>query len=155
MSIIVQIEPEVLNINEYADLAMHFNHDQGAQVTFTGFARQHDYVEPITHLYIEHYSQITENEIKNIVEKARQRWVLSAIVVAHRVGKVVVGEPIVWVMTQSKHRIDAYQANEFIMDYLKTSAPFWKQEHFENGESHWVVAKKSDQNKIKKWSMSL
>lgn len=155
MSIIIQIEPEVLNINEYTDLAMLFNHDQGAQVTFTGFVRQHDYAQPITHLYIEHYSQITENEIKNIVEKARQRWLLSAVVVAHRVGKVVVGEPIVWVMTQSKHRLDAYAANEFIMDYLKTSAPFWKQEHFENGGSHWVVAKTSDQNKIKKWSMSL
>lgn len=155
MSIIIQIEPEVLNINEYTDLAMLFNHDQGAQVTFTGFVRQHDYAQPITHLYIEHYSQITENEIKNIVEKARQRWLLSAVVVAHRVGKVVVGEPIVWVMTQSKHRLDAYAANEFIMDYLKTSAPFWKQEHFENGGSHCVIAQTSDQNKIKKWSMSL
>lgn len=155
MSIIIQIEPEVLNVNEYTDLAMLFNHDQGAQVTFTGFVRQHDYVEPITHLFIEHYSQVTENEIKNIVDKAQQKWLLSAIVVVHRVGKVAVGEPIVWVMTQSKHRLDAYAANEFIMDYLKTSAPFWKQELFENGESHWVAAKESDQNKIKKWSMSL
>ena len=151
MNLLVQIEKNALNLEYCTDLALLFNHDHGAQVTFTGFVRQHDYVEPITHLFIEHYPQVTEQEIQNIMQQAQQKWQLSAAVVAHRVGEIAVGEPIVWVMTQSKHRIDAYAANEFIMEYLKVSAPFWKKEHFKNGQEHWVAAKQSDQEKSQSW----
>ena len=73
------------------------------------------------------------------------------MIVVHRVEKVNVGEAIVWVMTQAKSRVDAYAANEFIMDYLKVSAPFWKKECFENLEEKWVEAKVSDQAKFQTW----
>lgn len=151
MRTVIQIEKNHLDLEHYCDMAMLLSDDQGAQVTFTGFVRQHDYIEPITHLTIEHYPQVTEQEILQIVEQAQHKWRLSAVVVVHRVGEIEVGQPIVWIMTQSKHRIDAYLANEFIMDYLKVSAPFWKKEHFQNGQAHWVAAKKSDQEKSNQW----
>ncbi|OTG87069.1 hypothetical protein B9T31_05525 [Acinetobacter sp. ANC 4558] len=151
MNLLIQIENDTLNIKQYQKFINSLNHDYGAQVTFTGYVRKHDYAESITYLYIEHYPQVTEQEIKNIVQRAQQQWLLEAVVVAHRVGNIAVGEPIVWVMTQSKHRLDAYAANEFIMDYLKVSAPFWKKESFQNGHECWVNAKDYDQEKFKKW----
>ena len=151
MNILIQIENEALNFNKYYTFVDSLNEDFGAQVIFTGFVRKNDYAEPITHLYIEHYPQVTEDEIRKIVEKAAEKWQLETAVVAHRVGNIAVGEAIVWVMTQSKHRLDAYAANEFIMDYLKISAPFWKKEHFQNGQENWVAAKQSDQEKSQIW----
>lgn len=151
MNVLVQIEDEALNIDQYQKSVYSLNEDFGAQVTFTGFVRKHDYVDPITHLYIEHYPQVTEDEIRKIVDLAQQQWPLETVIVAHRVGKISVGEPIVWVMTESKHRVDAYAANEFIMDYLKVSAPFWKKEYFQNGHEQWVAVKQSDQEKSKTW----
>ena len=151
MNILIQIENETLNFHQYDSFVNSLNEDFGAQVTFTGFVRKNDYAEPITHLYIEHYPEVTEEEIKKIVEKAAGKWPLETVIVAHRVGMITVGEPIVWVMTQTKHRLDAYAANEFIMDYLKTSAPFWKKEHFQNGQENWVAAKQSDQEKSQIW----
>lgn len=153
MNILIKIENERLQIEEYCDYVQLLHHDCGAEVTFTGYVRENDYAEPITHLCIEHYPDVTEQEIKKIVEQAAQRWQLTAVVVAHRVGEIAVGEPIVWVMTQSKHRRDAYAANEFILDYLKVSAPFWKKEYFKSGQSHWVAAKQSDQQQYQVWAV--
>ncbi len=151
MNILIQIEQEALNFNQYYTFINSLNEDFGAQVTFTGFVRKFDDVEPITHLYIEHYPQVTEDEIRKIIEIAAKKWQLKTAIVAHRVGNIAVGEPIVWVTTQSKHRSDAYAANEFIMDYLKISAPFWKKEYFQNGQESWVAAKQSDQEKSQIW----
>src|SRR5690606_19314401 len=86
-----------------------------------------------------------------IIEEARQRWALQKVHVVHRVGRIAVGEDIIVVDTASAHRRDAYEANVFIMDYLKTEAPFWKREHFEDGAAHWVEARASDQAAAQRW----
>ena len=150
MCVLIQIESEKLQIEQYRDYIELLNQDSGAEVSFTGYVRKNDYAEPITHLHIEHYPNVTEQEIKKIVEQAQQRWQLTAVVVAHRVGEIAVGEPIVWVMTQSKHRRDAYAANEFIMDFLKSKAPFWKKEQTNQGE-RWIEARESDKEALSKW----
>ena len=94
---------------------------------------------------------MTEKQITKIIDIALQQWSVSNVIVVHRVEKVNAGEAIVWVMTQAKSRVDAYAANEFIMDYLKVSAPFWKKECLENLEEKWVEAKVSDQAKFQTW----
>ena len=95
---------------------------------------------------------MTEAEIARIVKTCLDKWPVSDVVVVHRVGKIAVGEPIVFVLTQAGHRGAAYAANEYLMDYLKTTAPFWKQECFADGSADWVAAKRSDVAKQHRWS---
>lgn len=151
MTVLIQVQAEPLDIASLLAQASLSAHDFGAQVTFTGWVRQHDYATPITHLHLEHYPQVTETEIARIVANSLQKWPISEVVVVHRVGKIAVGEPIVFVLTQAAHRGDAYAANEYLMDYLKTSAPFWKQECFADGSAAWVAAKASDVSKQLAW----
>lgn len=124
----------------------------GAQVRFIGKVRNDARAAPLSHLVLEHFPGVTEAEIERIVGVARQRWSLQQARVVHRVGRIDVGEDIVLVETASAHRRDAYEANAFIMDYLKTEAPFWKQECFHDGGSHWVEAKGSDQAAAQRWA---
>lgn len=154
MAILVKIQKENINLDELMCKAEALSADTGAQVVFTGFVRRNDYLDPISHLYIDHYPTVTESEIYRIIAIAQQRWAIANVMVIHRVEKINVGEAIVSVMTQAKRRIDAYAANEFIMDYLKIAAPFWKKECFENQKEKWVEAKLSDQTKFKTWSVS-
>lgn len=126
----------------------------GAQVRFIGSVRNDARSSALTHLVLEHFPGVTEAEIERIVELARQRWDLQMVRVVHRVGTIAVGEDIVLVDTASKHRLAAYEANAFIMDYLKTEAPFWKQECFGDGAVHWVEAKASDQTILQRWQTS-
>jgi len=114
--------------------------DIGAVVTFTGLVR--DVV-----LELEHYPGMTERELERIEAEAHERWRLQASLIIHRVGKLAPGDNIVLVVTASAHRGDAFQAAEFLMDYLKTRAPFWKRE----GEK-WVEARESDDEAAKRWS---
>src|SRR5690606_24625422 len=107
---------------------------------------------PISHLVLEHFPGVTESEITRIIDLARERWSLQKAQVVHRVGRINVGEDIVVVETASTHRKDAYEANVFIMDYLKTQAPFWKQECFTDGAEIWVKAKSSDQRAAERWA---
>lgn len=125
--------------------------DCGAQVRFVGTVRNDARSAPISHLVLEHFPGVTESEIDRIVALARERWSLQKAQVVHRVGRINVGEDIVVVETASAHRKDAYEANVFIMDYLKTQAPFWKQECFTDGTELWVEAKQSDQNAAQRW----
>lgn len=126
----------------------------GAQVRFVGTVRNDARSSALTHLVLEHFAGVTEAEIERIVAEARQRWDLQLVRVVHRVGKIAVGDDIVLVDTASKHRLAAYEANAFIMDYLKTEAPFWKQECFGDGSAHWVEAKASDQHIVQRWQAS-
>ncbi|NLC36511.1 MAG: molybdenum cofactor guanylyltransferase [Alcaligenaceae bacterium] len=128
--------------------------DCGAQVRFVGTVRNDARSAPISHLVLEHFPGVTESEIERIVGLARQRWNLQKAQVVHRVGRIGVGEDIVVVETASAHRKDAFEANIFIMDYLKTQAPFWKQECFTDGSEHWVEAKSSDQQAAQRWSVA-
>ncbi|WP_197408068.1 molybdenum cofactor guanylyltransferase MobA [Lampropedia cohaerens] len=126
----------------------------GAVVRFVGRVRNDARGAALSHLVLEHFPGVTEAEIGRIVAQARQRWPLQAVRVVHRVGHIAVGEPIVLVETASAHRRDAYEANAFVMDYLKTEAPFWKQECFADGQAHWVEAKSSDQAAQQRWMVA-
>jgi molybdopterin synthase catalytic subunit len=106
----------------------------------------------IAALELEHYPGMTEHSIAEIVAQAEQRWSLSNVRVIHRIGRLNVGDRIVFVGAASKHRGDAFAACEFIMDYLKSRAPFWKKEWTRQGQPHWVDARESDQRAAARWS---
>lgn len=122
--------------------------DVGAVVTFTGLVR--DDSGKMQALDIEHYPGMTERAITAIAEQAISRWSLADCLVIHRYGHLAVGEPIMMVATAARHRADAFAAAEFLMDYLKSRAPFWKKEIGPDGES-WVAAKDSDEAALTRW----
>jgi molybdopterin synthase catalytic subunit len=125
--------------------------DIGAVVTFTGICRADENGEPIAALTLEHYPGMAEAEIARHVEEARARWPLLATLVIHRYGRITPGEDIVLVATASSHRQAAFAAAEFLMDYLKTRAPFWKQVETAAGAA-WVEAKTADEAAAERWS---
>lgn len=149
MSISVRVQQEDFDLaTEYQRLAQ--NKQCGAVVTFTGLVR--DSAEGgLRGLELEHYPGMTEKALTDIVEEAQKRWDLRGVTVIHRVGYLSLNEQIVMVAVASGHRQAAFSAASFIMDYLKTQAPFWKKEHTEEGE-HWVEAKQSDQQATEQWS---
>src|SRR6266516_2083914 len=122
--------------------------DIGAIVTFTGICRQDEAGTPLVAMTLEHYPGMAEAEIARHVEAAERRWPLLGVTVIHRYGRILPGEDIVLVVTAATLRQDAFAAAEFLMDYLKTRAPFWKQIEFAGGETTggkiWVDAKSSD-----------
>jgi moaE protein len=119
----------------------------GAAVTFTGIVRTDDGVTSMT---LEHYPEMTERSLAKIVEKARARWDIEDVVVIHRVGELTAGEQIVLTVVTSAHRREAFEASEFIMDWLKTEAPFWKKETTAEG-GRWVDARESDDLAKSRW----
>ena len=125
--------------------------DIGAIVTFTGICRGDENGEPIAALTLEHYPEMAEAEIARQVEAARARWSLLGLKVIHRFGRIEPGAEIVLVVTASSHRHDAFAAAEFLMDYLKTRAPFWKQVEHAGGRN-WVAAKQADEAAIARWA---
>lgn len=123
----------------------------GAVCSFVGLVRDRGDVQGVRVLELEHYPGMTERAIESIIDQALARFdVLNAHVV-HRVGPLQLGEQIVWVGVSSAHRGSAYQACEFIMDYLKTQAPFWKKEHGADGQSQWVDVRVSDDAALARW----
>lgn len=134
--------------DEYARLASR--PETGAIVAFVGQVRD---LSGADALELEHYSGMTEKSLAGIVGSARQRWPLQAVTVIHRIGRLGPAEQIVLVLTASAHRAAAYQANAFIMDYLKTEAPFWKREHGPDG-AHWVDARETDEAARQRWEKS-
>jgi molybdopterin synthase catalytic subunit len=125
--------------------------DVGAVVTFTGICRADENGEPIAALNLEHYPEMAEAEIGRHVQAAFKRWPLLAATVVHRYGRIAPGEGIVLVVTTSSHREAAFAAAEFLMDYLKTRAPFWKQVEKVDGTT-WVEAKTSDDFAADRWT---
>jgi molybdopterin synthase catalytic subunit len=125
--------------------------DIGAVVTFTGVCRGAEAGEPIAALNLEHYPGMAEAEIVRHVEEAQKRWSLLGVTVIHRYGRIVPGENIVLVVTASSHREAAFAAAEFLMDYLKTRAPFWKQVESVGGKT-WIEAKSADDAAAGRWS---
>jgi molybdopterin synthase catalytic subunit len=124
--------------------------DIGAVVTFTGVCRDNEAGSGVSAMTLEHYPGMAEAEIARHVETARQRWPLLGVTVIHRYGRMVPGDNIVLVATASAHRQAAFAAAEFLMDYLKTQAPFWKLEE-RGGEKAWVGAKASDDRAAERW----
>jgi molybdopterin synthase catalytic subunit len=125
--------------------------DIGAVVTFTGLCRGDENGDPIAALTLEHYPDMAEAEIARHVEEAQRRWSLLGVTVVHRYGRIEPGEDIVLVVTASSHRHDAFAAAEFLMDYLKTRAPFWKRVERAAG-ANWVEAKSSDDAAAERWT---
>ncbi len=127
--------------------------DIGAVVTFSGICRGSDGGEAIAALTLEHYPGMAEAEIMRHAETAMSRWPLTGLTVVHRFGRITPGESIVLVVTSSPHREAAFQAAEFLMDYLKASAPFWKREETPAGAS-WVEAHDRDDAAAARWTKS-
>ncbi|MGB1863027.1 MAG: molybdopterin synthase catalytic subunit MoaE [Candidatus Puniceispirillum sp.] len=122
----------------------------GAIVTFTGTVRGDDDGAEITALTLEHFPGMTEAEITRIIETARDRWSLAGVTVIHRVGRLLPEDNIVFVGVAAAHREAAFAGASFIMDYLKTKAPFWKKSEDASGES-WVEARASDDAAVDRW----
>lgn len=125
--------------------------DVGAVVTFVGVCRGAERGEPISSLTLEYYPGMAEAEIERHVAEAADRWSLLGVTVVHRHGRIVPGEDIVLVVTASSHREAAFAAAEFLMDYLKTRAPFWKQVETTSGKT-WVDAKTADGEAAARWA---
>ena len=125
--------------------------DLGAIVTFTGTVRGTVQGRPLASMSLEHYPGMTERELQGIEAEAQRRWPLAASLVVHRIGTLRPGDNIVLVVTASAHRQAAFEAAEFLMDYLKTSAPFWKKETFADGSGAWVDARESDDAATARW----
>jgi molybdopterin synthase catalytic subunit len=127
--------------------------DIGAVVSFSGICRDSEGDGAIAALTLEHYPGMAEAEIARHAETAMTRWPLTGLTVIHRVGRIVPGENIVLVLTASQHRQAAFQAAEFLMDYLKAHAPFWKREERPAGNS-WVEARHHDDDAAARWTKS-
>ncbi len=150
----VRVQSEAFNLQDETNLLLHNRQDVGAVVTFTGLVRNQAQGRQITKMHLEHYPGMAEKELNHIVETAKQKWPLQAVRLIHRYGSLSPGELIVCVITVSAHRDAAFHAAQFIMDYLKTDAPFWKKEYFsdiENGE--WVTAKQEDKSARENWKL--
>jgi molybdopterin synthase catalytic subunit len=127
--------------------------DIGAVVTFSGICRGGEGDEAIAALTLEHYPGMAEAEIGRHVTEAISRWPLTGVTVVHRVGRIAPGENIMVVLTASAHRQAAFQAAEFLMDYLKANAPFWKREEGRDG-TNWVDARSHDDDAAARWTKS-
>jgi len=123
----------------------------GAIVTFTGLVRDINDGQHVSDLALEHYPGMTEKCLQDIVQQAKLRWSIIDFSIIHRVGQLTISDQIVFVGIASQHRGDAFAACEFIMDYLKTQAPFWKKETMADGETKWVDAREHDQDALTKW----
>ena len=124
--------------------------DAGAVVTFVGLVREMGGTESVDELYLEHYAGLTEKLIGEILDEAQSRWELLAARVIHRVGHLQPGDQIVYVGIAAKHRADAFAACEFVMDYLKTRAAFWKKETDSSG-SRWIESRDTDKQRAERW----
>lgn len=125
--------------------------DIGAVVTFTGIVRGEAHGRALTAMTLEHYPGMTEAELARVEAEAQERWPLQGSLIVHRYGELKPGDNIVLVVTASAHRQAAFAAAEFLMDYLKTRAPFWKKETGPDGEGAWVDARETDEGAAARW----
>jgi molybdopterin synthase catalytic subunit len=148
----VRIQPDPFDAAAEIEALSRLGDDVGAVTSFTGFCRSED--GRLTALELEHYPGMAEDEISAVVCEAAARWPLFGVTVIHRHGKMVPGDGIVLVVTASSHRTASFEAANFVMDYLKTRAPFWKKEHRADGTSgEWVDAKAVDDWLAERWKV--
>jgi molybdopterin synthase catalytic subunit len=148
----VRIQEEDFDVSTEIAALSAGGSDTGAVVTFTGLVRGSSEGRDLKSMTLEHYPGMTEAELEAIEAEARARWPLQGCLIVHRVGELKPGDRIVLVVTASPHRQAAFQAAEFLMDYLKTRAPFWKKETFAGGETRWVEARASDDMALGRWA---
>ncbi|WP_029005654.1 molybdenum cofactor biosynthesis protein MoaE [Azorhizobium doebereinerae] len=150
----VRVQADAFDATREAATLAHGRTDVGAVVTFTGLCRADETADgPLTALHLEHYPGMAEAEMGRILDEARARWPLQGARIVHRHGRIVPGEGIVLVVTASPHRGAAFAAAEFLMDWLKTSAPFWKKEERPGApdDGAWVEAKATDDDAAERW----
>src|SRR5947209_9210130 len=151
MSVTIRLQREPIDAAAETAKLTRSRTDVGAVVAFTGICRGDENGTPIAALTLEHYPVMAEAEIARHVEEAERRWSLLGATVIHRYGRIAPGEDIVLVITASSHRHDAFASAEFLMDYLKTRAPFWKRIEQAQGGT-WVAAKTSDDAAADRWA---
>jgi len=152
MNCTIRVEQEDFAVaDEYAALRQRLGGRMGAVASFVGLVREQAADDPVKSLFLEHYPGMTERSIAAIVTDAEQRWSLLDVVVIHRVGDLAAGAQIVFVQVASEHRGEAFAACEFIMDYLKTRAVFWKREQRRDGD-RWVEATEHDHQRLSDWN---
>ncbi len=148
----IRVQQEDFSLaDEYKQCLVAGGPDCGAVATFVGIVRHADQATQVAGLHLEHYPGMTEKSIANIVDSAHERWSLQHVRVIHRVGSIEPGAQIVFVAVASSHRPDAFAACEFIMDYLKTEAVFWKKEIRADGQ-RWIASTEQDYERRDDWS---
>ncbi len=150
---VVRVQSEDFDVGSETRRLTHGRTDIGAIVTFTGTVRGEANGRPIASMALEHYPGMTEAELTRVEAEANRRWPLQASLIIHRFGELKPGDNIVLVIAASPHRHAAFDAASFLMDYLKTSAPFWKKETGPGGEGSWVDARETDDAVLKKWGL--
>ena len=147
----VRVQQEDFNIAAEINALKAGRTDIGAIVTFTGTVREMTKDGPIQKMSLEHYPGMTEKQLTAIEQEAHKRWPLQGTTIIHRYGELKPGDNIVLTITLSAHRQAAFDAAAFIMDFLKTQAPFWKKETLKEGQAKWVEARDCDEGAIKRW----
>jgi len=147
----ILVQAEAFELGAEFDAMRGGRTDIGAIASFVGLARDMNEGSGVAAMTLEHYPGMTEKALATLVEAANARWDLLDVTVIHRVGRLLPGDPIVLVAVASSHRSEAFAACEFIMDYLKTQAPFWKKEETPQGE-RWVDARASDDAAVARWN---
>ena len=147
----VRVQHNAFDVTAEIEILTAGRTDIGAVVTFTGIVRGHANGRPLATMTLEHYPGMTEAELARVEADANTRWPLQGITVIHRVGVLKPGDPIVLVIAASPHRHAAFEAASFLMDYLKTCAPFWKKEVGVDGSGGWVDAREADHAALARW----
>ncbi|MGX5220439.1 molybdopterin synthase catalytic subunit MoaE [Pseudomonas segetis] len=146
----IRVQPDAFDPGDELSRLHAQNLGVGAVVTFVGYVRDFNEGRDVGGMFLEHFPGMTEKALGKIVDEATQRWPLLKVELIHRIGRLEPGEPIVFVGTNSAHREAAFEACAFIMDYLKTRAPFWKKEDTADGP-RWVEGRCSDQQAVQRW----
>ena len=147
----ILVQTEAFDLGAEVDAMRAGRTDIGAIASFVGLARDMNEGSGVAAMTLEHYPGMTEKALKEVVDSARARWTLQDVTVIHRVGRLLPGDSIVLVAVASAHRGEAFAACEYIMDFLKTQAPFWKKEETPEGE-RWVEARESDDAAAARWN---
>ena len=149
----ILVQADAFDLGTEVDAMRQGRTDIGAIASFVGLARDINEGSGVAAMTLEHYPGMTEKALAALVDEASARWALLDVTVIHRIGRLLPGDPIVLVAVASRHRGEAFAACEFIMDYLKTQAPFWKKEETPEGE-RWVEARVSDDAAAARWMES-
>lgn len=152
MSIPFRISVQTEDFDVSTELKNISSHDKtiGALVSFVGLVRDINEGQNIQAMTLEHYPGMTEKALSEIAQEAQQRWPLQGITIIHRVGELLPSDQIVLVITASRHRHAAFESADFLMDFLKSKAPFWKKENTSDG-ARWVDARESDEVALARW----
>jgi molybdopterin synthase catalytic subunit len=148
----IRVQAEDFDVGEEIRQLRLAQKNIGAVVSFVGQVRDMNDGDAITQLTLEHYPGMTEKALQNIAEQAKTRWDITDVLIIHRIGSLNIHDQIVFVAVSSAHRGEAFKACEFVMDYLKTEAPFWKKEVLQSGESRWVDARDTDDDAKQRWN---